>query len=101
MGIGIKIKEARLNLGLTQEQLANLIGVKKSAVANYENDISSPREDILFKLFKVLNVDANYIFEGQYTVKEGIEEKISGLPSEAKQELDAFVEWLKEKYKRD
>lgn len=101
MGIGVKIKEARLNLGLTQEQLANLIGVKKSAVANYENDISSPREEILYKLFKALNVDANYIFEGQYTVKEGIEEKIAGLSLEARQELDSFVDWLKEKYRKD
>jgi transcriptional regulator with XRE-family HTH domain len=35
-GIGKRIKEARLNLGLTQEELAEKIGVTKGAIANYE-----------------------------------------------------------------
>lgn len=37
MDIGQKIKEARLAKGLTQEQLGNLVGVQKSAIAKYEN----------------------------------------------------------------
>ena len=36
MEIGEKIKQARLAKGLTQEELGNLLGVKKSAIAKYE-----------------------------------------------------------------
>lgn len=35
--IGKLIKDARLAKGLTQEELGNLVGVQKSAIAKYEN----------------------------------------------------------------
>jgi len=63
MGIGNRIKEARLNLGYTQEELAKLLGVTKGAVANYEIETSHPKEPIMYKLIEVLKVDANYLFQ--------------------------------------
>lgn len=35
--IGKMIKDARIAKGLTQEELGNLVGVQKSAIAKYEN----------------------------------------------------------------
>lgn len=63
MGIGKRIKEARERLGYTQKELGDLIGVTASAVTNYENETSHPKEAILYKLLEVLNVDANYLFQ--------------------------------------
>lgn len=37
MEIGQKIKKARLERGLTQQELGDLVGVQKSAIAKYEN----------------------------------------------------------------
>lgn len=37
MKIGQKIKEARLAKGLTQQELGDIVGVQKSAIAKYEN----------------------------------------------------------------
>lgn len=37
MDIGKLIKDARLDKGLTQEQLGAIVGVQKSAIAKYEN----------------------------------------------------------------
>jgi transcriptional regulator with XRE-family HTH domain len=37
MEIGQKIKEARLQKGLTQEELGKIVGLQKSAIAKYEN----------------------------------------------------------------
>ena len=37
MDIGQKIKSARVAKGLTQQELGNIIGVQKSAIAKYEN----------------------------------------------------------------
>lgn len=37
MEIGMKIKKARLRKGLTQQELGNIVGVQKSAIAKYEN----------------------------------------------------------------
>lgn len=65
MGIGNRIKEARLHLGYTQEELAKLLGVTKGAVANYELETSHPKEPIMYKLFDALQVDANYLFQDE------------------------------------
>lgn len=63
MGIGYRIKEARENLGLTQTELGNIVGVTGSAITNYEKETSHPKEQIIYKLMEALNVDANYLFQ--------------------------------------
>lgn len=63
MGIGKRIKEARENLGLTQNELGDLVGVTGSAITNYEKETSHPKEPILYKLLEALRVDANYLFQ--------------------------------------
>ena len=63
MGIGYRIKEARENLGFTQTELGKMIGVTGSAITNYENETSHPKEPIMYKLIEALKVDANYLFQ--------------------------------------
>ena len=63
MSIGSRIKERRLALDLTQEELATRLGVSKGAIANYENEVSTPKPDILFKVISALECDANYLFQ--------------------------------------
>ncbi|MEE0265552.1 MAG: helix-turn-helix transcriptional regulator [Acutalibacteraceae bacterium] len=58
-----KIKERRLELGLTQLQLSELTGIKKNTISNYENNVSSPSEENIFKIMEALKCDANYLFE--------------------------------------
>lgn len=63
MGIGKRIKEARISKGLTQEELARELGITKGAVANYENETSHPKEPVLYALIDTLGVDPNYLFQ--------------------------------------
>lgn len=63
MGIGNRIKEARDKKGLTQTELGSLIGVTGSAITNYENETSHPKEPVLYKLIDALDVDANFLFQ--------------------------------------
>lgn len=65
MGIGYRIKEARERKNWTQTELAERIGVTGSAITNYENNISHPKESILYKLLDVLEVDANFLFQDE------------------------------------
>ncbi len=69
MGIGFRIKEAREKKGLNQKQLGKLLGVTGAAIGNYENEISHPKEPILYKLLEVLEVDANYLFQDCFSKK--------------------------------
>lgn len=61
--IGDKIRERRLELGMTQSQVAELTKIKKNTISNYENNVSAPNENNIFKLMEVLKCDANYLFE--------------------------------------
>ena len=63
MGIGYRIKEARELQGLTQIELGKLVGVTGSAITNYENETSHPKEPVMYKLIEALKVDANYLFQ--------------------------------------
>lgn len=65
MSIGSRIRERRESLGLTQVQLAELLGVTKGAIGNYETDANSPKASMLYKVFNVLQCDANYIFQDE------------------------------------
>ena len=57
MEIGRKIKEARLAKGLTQEELGNMIGLQKSAIAKYENGrVVNIKRSTLQKLAKALDL---------------------------------------------
>ena len=65
--IGQRLKEARLQRGMTQPELAEAVGVTKGAIGNYETDLSSPKEPILIKLMEVLRIDANYLYQDYIT----------------------------------
>lgn len=67
MSINSRIKERREELGLSRNELADIIGVTPSAIANYENGISSPKIELLFKLFHALKCDANYLYQDEMT----------------------------------
>ena len=57
MNIGEKIKAARLAKGMTQEELGQLLGVQKSAVAKYESGrVVNIKRSTLKKISDVLNI---------------------------------------------
>ena len=57
MDIGMKIREARLAKGLTQEELGNIVGLQKSAIAKYENGrVVNIKRSTLQKLAKALDL---------------------------------------------
>ena len=70
MSFGSRLKERREALQLKQSELGKLLGVTGSAIGNYENGVSSPKADILYKVFDVLQCDANYLFQDDISQNE-------------------------------
>ena len=60
-----RLREAREAKGLTQHELANIVGVSKSAIANYETGVSAAKEQVLIKLFSALDVTPNYLWQDE------------------------------------
>jgi len=63
MTLGEKIKEARKQCGLSQEQLAEKMAVSRSAVAKWEANNGLPDVDNLKALAKLLNVSVDYLLD--------------------------------------
>jgi transcriptional regulator with XRE-family HTH domain len=60
--LGALVKAARLNRGLTQEQLAEKIGIGLRHIMGIENEAKSPSYEVLYSLIRELNLSADSIF---------------------------------------
>lgn len=58
---GERLKQLRLQENLTQQQLANRLGVTKSVVSYYELQERYPSPDILIKLASIFHVSTDYL----------------------------------------
>ena len=62
--VGARIRERRIMLGLTQQQLADLIGVTYQQAHKYERGINRVSAGRLFEVAQVLSVPVSYFFDG-------------------------------------
>ena len=70
MILGEKIKEARKQCGLSQEQLAEKMAVSRSAVAKWEANNGLPDVDNLKALAQLLNVSVDYLLDDGEAIDE-------------------------------
>ena len=61
----LAIKQVRERLGMTQEQLANMLGVTQGAVSQWEMGATRPAFDSLIKLAKALGVTVDELINGK------------------------------------
>ena len=98
MEVGYIIKKARTEKGMTQEELAEKVGVKKSAVAKWENGrVSEIKRSNLKNLADALGLDPNQLL-GNTEQSQLIQEKPAtndGL-TESQRELIEFAKTLSE-----
>jgi transcriptional regulator with XRE-family HTH domain len=62
--VGARIRERRIMLGLTQQQLADFIGVTYQQAHKYERGINRVSAGRLFEIARVLSVPVSHFFEG-------------------------------------
>jgi transcriptional regulator with XRE-family HTH domain len=62
--VGTRIRERRVMLGLTQQQLADLIGVTYQQAHKYERGINRVSAGRLFEIARVLSVPIGFFYEG-------------------------------------
>jgi len=60
----MRIRQRRILLGLTQQQLAQLIGVTYQQAHKYERGVNRISAGRLYEIARVLGVEVGYFFEG-------------------------------------
>ena len=103
MSLGDQIRRRREDIGLSRAELADRLGVSRSAVGNYETGISTPKEDVLLRLFDALGVDPNYLYQDSFRQEpflpgsdeeRALLEKYRALPLVGRQTVHALLDAL-------
>lgn len=62
MGMSERIKERRLAMNYTQEELAQKLGLQKSAIAKYENGrVENIKRSVIAQMAKTLDCSPSYL----------------------------------------
>ena len=74
-----RIKELRKALGLTQQEFADKLGVKRGTVANYELDRNEPSNSVISLICRVFKTNETWLRtgEGDMFVKLSRDEEIA------------------------
>jgi transcriptional regulator with XRE-family HTH domain len=62
-----RLREARLEAGLTQQELADLLGVAQQHVARWETGKNEPRASMAVRLSEALGTTANALWPADET----------------------------------
>lgn len=88
-----RLKVARRSANLTQEELANRVKTTKATISNYENEHSTPSNEMLVLLAKALNTTTDHLL-GHDITKHIIESDVEIYDME-----DVTAEFSTEYYK--
>jgi DNA-binding XRE family transcriptional regulator len=80
--LGATIKQARIAVNLTQDELAEHIGVTGRYIMALENEHKQPSFEVLCKLILVLNIPADNIFYPKNSHTENEKEQLMRLLSQ-------------------
>ena len=82
--IGNRIAKFRKEKNMTQEELANRLGVSSQAVSKWENDASCPAISLLPQLCEVLSITADELLTGKNN-------EVRMVPPEQRKPFDQLV----------
>ena len=68
------LKGMRANVGLTQRQMAELLGVSENTVANLERDSTNIKRKVFDKYVEIFGVADDDIFLGKEYIISGLQE---------------------------
>lgn len=87
MSLGERLKEARLKMGFSQEDVARRIDTHRTTIGKYEKNECDPSINILMKLIEIYSADANYILFGKHMKVIHVE----GLPEHCIEEIYLLI----------
>lgn len=98
--IGTFLKKLRNEKALTQEQLAERLGVSRRTVSRWETGTNMPDLDILIEMADYYKVDLRELLDGERksgTMNKELEEtvlKVADYSNEEKKKLTKIMHWL-------
>ena len=97
--LGQRIKETRINRGLTQDKLAEAVCCNTSHISNIENDHTKVSLNTLLAVANSLNTSIDYLLSDQYentslALEKEILRAVKGCDDEKKKKILKMIEIL-------
>lgn len=80
--VGQKIRQRRWLTGMTQQRLAELVGIKFQQIQKYETGANRVSASRLWDIADALDVDVSFFFEGIKSEQEQAQEVVENVPSD-------------------
>ncbi len=90
MDIGIQMKVARMNAGLTQSEAARLIGVSRQTLSNWENERTYPDVTQLPVMSRVYGVGVDELLKGDTSVQPISKNETHSIP----RRMQIVLKWI-------
>lgn len=91
VNFGNRLKTLRIKKKLTQQQLADLLGLIKSVISAYENGLRYPAYDVLIKIARIFKVSTDFLLGVE--IKREID--TSGLTDEQVEALIVLIDTIR------
>lgn len=91
VNFGNRLKTLRIKKKLTQQQLADLLGLTKSVMSAYENGLRYPAYDVLIKIARIFKVSTDFLLGVE--IKREID--TSGLTDEQVEALIVLIDTIR------
>lgn len=105
-----RLKELRIEKNLSQSKLAELFNISQQAVSHYEKGIRDIDSSLIKNLANFFDVSTDYLLgitdvknyteDPNITIALHSDTDYDELPNEAKDEINNFIEFIKQKYKK-
>jgi len=90
MTLGEKLANARKEKNITQEQLADYLGVSRQSISKWESDIAYPETEKLVRISELFDCSLDYLLKENVTEKENKSDKDNAQnPDTASQKVEA------------
>tara|TARA_R100000541_G_scaffold21451_3_gene31400 strand:+ start:1472 stop:1846 length:375 start_codon:yes stop_codon:yes gene_type:complete len=88
--VGQRIRQRRWLTGMTQQRLAELVGIKFQQIQKYETGANRVSASRLWDIAFALNVDVSHFFEGLEAEKTQPEKALDNIPADLSGDKEAM-----------
>lgn len=98
-GLGKRIQKCREEAGMTQEELAERVGISWNYLGAIEREVKTPKLETLVRIINALEVSADDVMldvirVGRKAKCTKLEEQIQNLPEKSQEKLLRIIEFL-------
>lgn len=97
LDFGIRLRQVRKARGISQSVLAEMLGLTKQAISNYESGANTPTHGVFLRIADQMDVDLDFLAGRTDARCASVVDKMRKLSPDGRDEVDRFVDAVMEK----